>query len=102
MMYVTEFKQKDIYWLHEFREVLEHHGIECNMSARGHFFDNAPPESFFALFRHERVERRTYDTREEANADIFDYIERLYSRKRSHGYLSYLRPVEYENGTMGA
>ena len=46
------------------------------------------------------VRRQTYQTREQAKADIFDYIERFYNRKRSHGYLGYLTPVEYENRVM--
>ncbi len=47
-----------------------------------------------------RYTRRTYGTREEAKADIFDYIERFYNRKRSHTYLHYLSPVQYENQAM--
>jgi putative transposase len=88
------------YTSEDFRDVLEEHGIECSMSARGHCYDNAPLESFFSLLKRERVRRRTYQTREQAKADIFDYIERFYNRKRSHGYLGYLSPVEYENRTM--
>jgi len=85
----------------DFRDVLKKHGIECSMSARGNCYDNAPLESFFSLLKRERVRRRTYKTREEAKADIFDYIERFYNRKRSHGYLGYLSPVDYENRTLG-
>jgi putative transposase len=61
---------------------------------------NAPLESFFALLKRERVRRQTYQTRKDAKADIFDFIERFYNRKRSHGYLGYLSPVAYENRTM--
>lgn len=84
----------------DFRDLLERNGIECSMSARGHCYDNAPLESFFALLKRERVRRRTYRTREEAKADVFDYIERFYNRKRSHSYLGYVSPVEYENRTV--
>ena len=85
----------------DFRDVLEKHGIECSMSARGHCYDNAPLESFFSLLKRERVRGRTYKTRQEAKADIFDYIERFYNRTRSHSYLGYLSPVQYENQTSG-
>jgi putative transposase len=71
------------------------------MSARGSCYDNAPVESFFSLLKRERVRRQTYKTREDAMADIFDYIERFYSRKRSHTYLGYLSPVPYEDRTRG-
>lgn len=85
----------------DFRDVLKKHGIECSMSARGNCYDNAPLESFFSLLKRERVRRQIYTTREEAKADIFDYIERFYNRKRSHSYLGYLSPVDYENRTLG-
>ena len=85
----------------DFRDVLKAHGIECSMSARGHCFDNAPLESFFSLLKRERARRRTYKTREDAKADIFDYIERFYNRTRSHSYLGYLSPVEYETRSTG-
>lgn len=85
----------------DFRDELAKHGIECSMSARGNCYDNAVVESFFGLLKRERVNRTRYLTREEAEADIFDYIERFYNRKRSHGYLGYLSPVDYENRTLG-
>lgn len=37
-------------------------------------------ESFFGLFKRERVNRRRYVTRAEARADVFDYIERFYNQ----------------------
>jgi len=42
-----------------------------------------------------------YSTMEEAKADVFDYIECFYNRRRSHTYLDYLSPVEYENQRAG-
>jgi len=32
---------------------------------------------------------------------VFDYIERFYNRRRSHAYLDYLTPVEYEDRMAG-
>ncbi len=84
----------------DFRDLLEEHGIACSMSARGSCYDNAPVESFFSLLKRERIRRRTYQTREEAKADVFDYIERFYNRRRRHGYLGYVSPVEFENQAM--
>jgi len=46
------------------------------MSAVGSCADNAAAESFFGVLKPERVNRRQYQTRDEARADIFDYIER--------------------------
>jgi len=58
--------------------------------------------SFFSSLKIERVNRRVYATREEAKADVFDYVERFYkNRRRRHSTLGYLSPVEYENA-MGS
>jgi len=84
----------------DFQDLLKRNSITCSMSDKGSCYDNAVVESFFALLKRERVRRRTYKTREEATADIFDYIECFYNRKRSHTYLDYLSPVQYENQAM--
>ena len=84
----------------DFRDLLARHGIRCSMSARGSCYDNAPVESFFSLLKRERIRRRTYATREEARADVFDYIECFYNRRRRHGYLGYVSPEQFENQSM--
>jgi len=53
-------------------------------------------ESFFSRMKDDRVSRRRYRTRDEARADIFDYIERFYNPRRRHSTLGGLSPVEYE------
>jgi len=85
----------------DFRNLLQQHGIECSMSAKGNCYDNAVVESFFGLLKRERVNRTRYLTRDDARADIFDYIECFYNRKRRHGYLGYISPAEFENRTVG-
>jgi transposase InsO family protein len=40
--------------------------------------------------------RKTYRTREDAKADVFDYIERFYNAKRRHSTIGYLSPMEFE------
>jgi putative transposase len=53
-------------------------------------------ESFFSTLKIERNNRNIYSTRDEARADVFDYIERFYNAKRRHSTLGYLRPIDYE------
>ena len=53
-------------------------------------------ESLFSSLKTERIGRKTYRTRDEARADVFDYIERLYNPKRRHSTIGYLSPVEFE------
>ena len=53
-------------------------------------------ESFFSTLKLERANRRRYQTRDEARADLFDYIERFYNPRRKHSTLDYISPVEFE------
>lgn len=53
-------------------------------------------ESFFSSMKTERTASKTYRTRDEARADVFDYIERFYNPVRRHSTLGYLSPVDYE------
>jgi transposase InsO family protein len=41
--------------------------------------------------------RKLYRTRDEAKADVFDYIERFYNPKRRHSRIGYLSPMEFES-----
>ena len=85
----------------DFRNELDKHGIQCSMSGRGNCYDNAVVESFFGLLKRERVNRVRYRTRDEARTDIFEYIECFYNRKRRHGYVGNISPVDYEQQTIG-
>jgi putative transposase len=84
------------YASNQFQRRLDAHGIECSMSRRGDCWDNAAVESFFASLKAERVERKTYRSRDEIRADVFDYIERFYNPRRRHSTPGYLSPMEYE------
>ena len=79
-----------------YQELLADHGIQCSMSRTGNVWDNSAMESFFSSLKTERVHRRRYRTRDEARADLFDYIERFYNPRRRHSTLNYLSPVTYE------
>jgi putative transposase len=89
------------YLSNDFQLLLKRHGIICSLSGKGSCYDNAVVESFFATLKRERIKRHKYRTRDEARADIFDYIERFYNRQRRHGYIGNISPVEYENRTLG-
>jgi putative transposase len=63
------------------------------MSRAGNCWDNAAMESFFSSLK---TERKTYRTRNEARADVFDYIERFYNPVRRHSAIGYISPMEFE------
>ena len=66
------------------------------MRRSGNVWDNAAMESFFSSLKIERTARKMYRTRDDAKADVFDYIERFYNPKRRHSTIGYLSPMEFE------
>lgn len=79
-----------------YQRTLTTHGIECSMSRRGDCWDNAPAESFFATLKKELVHHEVYETRTEARASLFEYIEVFYNRQRLHSSLGYVSPTDFE------
>lgn len=53
-------------------------------------------ESFFSSMKTERMASHMYRCREQARADVFDYIERFYNPMRRHSTLGYVSPVQFE------
>ena len=66
----------------EYQRFLEAHQVIGSMSAVGSCADNAAAESFFGVLKRERVNRQHYQTRADARADIFDYIERCHNPRQ--------------------
>ena len=88
------------YTSEQFQRLMADHGITCSMSRSGNVWDNAAMESFFSSLKTERTARKVYRTRDDARADVFDYIERFYNPRRRHSTLGYLSPVEFEEQAM--
>jgi putative transposase len=72
------------------------HGLVPSMSRRGNCWDNAVAESFFSSLKKERIRKHIYRTRDEARADVFDYIEMFYNSRRRHSHLGDVSPEAYE------
>jgi putative transposase len=85
------------YTSEDFQRLLAHHGIACSMSRKGDCWDNAAMESFFASLKKERVYTKPrYRSRDEARADLFDYMEGFYNSQRRHSTLGQVSPAEFE------
>jgi putative transposase len=84
------------YTSEQFQRLMTDNGVRCSMSRSGNVWDNAAMESFFSSLKTERVARKVYRTRDQARADVFDYIERFYNTTRRHSTIGYLSPVEFE------
>ena len=75
---------------------LVRNGATISMSRKGNCYDNAVVESFFGNLKNELTHHRSFASREEARAAIFDYIEVFYNRQRAHATLRYSSPADYE------
>jgi putative transposase len=84
------------YTSEQFQRLMADNGVTCSMSRSGNVWDNAAMESFFSSLKTERIARKTYRTRNQARANVFDYIERFYNPTRRHSTLGYLSPMDLE------
>ena len=58
--------------------------------------DNSKAESFFETLKTEEVRIKSYETFEEAKANLGRFIEDVYNTKRLHSSLRYVPPAEFE------
>ncbi len=84
------------YTSEHFQELLKEQGITCSMSRAGEVWDNSAMESFFSSLKTERTAKKVYRSREQARADVFDYIECFYNPTRRHSTLGYVSPLQFE------
>ncbi|MBI3329580.1 MAG: IS3 family transposase [Nitrospinae bacterium] len=80
----------------DYQTALKQHGMVCSMSRKGNCWDNAPMESWFHTLKSELIQDLTFNTRREAIAGIFEYMEVFYNRQRIHSALDRLTPSEHE------
>ena len=79
-----------------YQRVLSAEGIVCSMSGVGQCWDNAPVESFFGRMKCEIAGSEMFVTKDQAKAEIFEYLEVFYNRVRLHSSLGFLSPEEFE------
>lgn len=80
----------------DFRKEIKKYDMLQSMSRKGNCWDNAPAESFFNTLKVELIYNKKYNSRNEAIADIFEYIELYYNTKRIHSSLGYKTPIEFD------
>lgn len=80
----------------EWNRFCAEHKLVTSMSRRGNCYDNAAVESFFSSLKKEKIRRHIFRTRQEAKAEIFDYVEVFYNRARRHKHLGNMSPEAFE------
>lgn len=84
------------YRSHVYREKLMDNGCIISMSRKANCWDNAVIESFFSRFKVECVYPNRFKSLDQAKADIFEYIEIFYNRKRRHSAIGFISPMRFE------
>lgn len=75
-------------------------GARISMSAPGQATENARAESFFKTLKYEEVYVHRYQTFEEAQAHLREFLEEVYNTKRLHSSLNYVPPDEFETNYL--
>lgn len=84
------------YCSNDFRAQLKTYQMLQSQSRRANCWDNACVESFFHTLKTESIYHETFETRDQAERVIFEWVEAFYNRQRKHSTLGYLSPVEFE------
>ncbi|AHA75569.1 transposase (plasmid) [Bacillus thuringiensis YBT-1518] len=83
------------YASHDYQKQLQQYGMQCSMSRKGNYYNNACIESFHVV-KKKLIYQQQYTKRAQAQQDIWGYIEIFYTRKRIHSANGYLSPAEKE------
>jgi len=79
-----------------FRILLDKYCFRQSMAGKKSVYENAHAESFWASIKREMLEKGSFDTVEDAQTEVFDYIEIYYNRIRRHSALGYQSPEKFE------
>ena len=84
------------YACREYVALLEKHQMVASMSRPGNPYDNARCERFMQTLKREEIYASAYRDMEHLRANLEDFIERYYNKKRLHSALGYLSPEKFE------
>jgi len=81
----------------DYLSFMKSNNLRPSMSRRGNCHDNAVAESFFATFKKRVTQKKIYATRDEAKAEIFNFIEMFYNPIKRHSHTGGVSPMVFEN-----
>ena len=83
------------YTSHDFRQVLDDHGVLASIGSVGDAYDNAMAESFIDSFKTELIADRVWRTRSQLELAIVEYVA-WFNTTRLHESLGDRPPAEFE------
>jgi transposase InsO family protein len=79
-----------------FRSALAKAGLRQSMSARANPYQNAWTESFIGTLKLEMLQDGCFQNANDAQIEIFEYIDGYYNTHRKHSAIGYQTPVQFE------
>lgn len=79
-----------------FRKLIAEKKASQSMSRADNPYDNAFMESCFSRFKAELLQDGAFENKEDAQIEIFEYIEMYYNLIRRHSSLNYMSPNKFE------
>ena len=83
------------YTAFEFRKILREFGVRQSLSNPGTPHDNAVAEAFFSILKREELSHNWYNTAEELENTIGEYVD-FFNSKRPHRKLKLQTPDHFE------
>lgn len=85
------------YTSHRYLQLLQNKGLKVSMGEKANCYDNAAIESFWSTLKTECFPSSgVFETKAQAKAAIFEYIESYYNTQRLHSSLNYTFPLAAE------
>jgi transposase InsO family protein len=84
------------YASNEYVKRLEGMGAVLSMSRPGRPWENGQCESFLKTLKQEEIDARPYQSMEELEEHVAEFIEQIYNKVRLHSALGYHSPEEFE------
>lgn len=80
----------------DYVEKLEEYSIISSMSRPARPWENAKCERFIRTLKEEEINARSFQTMEELESNIEEFIDGFYNKVRLHAALGYISPLEFE------
>ncbi len=84
------------YCSHDYQKRLRQYDIKPSMSGKGNCYDNAAVETFFKTIKAELIWRQKWQTRQQLEVALTQYIDGFYNPRRRHSTLGGKSPIAFE------
>ena len=90
------------YASHDYVSLLNKHAMTPSMSRPANPYDNATCESFMKTLKQEEIYCRAYNSLEELESNLQEFLDVYYNHQRLHSALGYPTPAEFEQQSADA